>query len=198
MSETDNKTKTQGNIVLLTIIGISTLLIAVIGTTFAYFNAVLVGNEIPYPVTITSGVLGLHFEGGQSIVVEHIYPRAEAWETKTFSIQATTDVNVRLYYSISLIINENTFGETSERDDVLAFTLEVDESSSNNGSTLTPMDQTNIPRVGPVPIGTGHFNGPIEGYAIHTYHLRLFFPDRGFNQDAEQGKAFRAHIHIQS
>ena len=198
MKETDNNKKSNGNTILLTIIGIATLLIAVVGTTFAYFNAVVVGNENPPPIRVTSGVLSMHFEGGPAINVQHIYPREESWATKTFSIQGTTDTNVRLYYNISLIINENTFGEDSGRDDVLVFTLEVDSSSSSNGSTIAPISATNIPRVGPVPIGTGHFVGPIEGNATHTYHLRLFFPDRGFNQDAEQGKTFRAHIHVQN
>jgi len=198
MKETDNEKRNRSNTILLSIIGIATLLIAVIGTTFAYFNAVLTGNENPSPVRVTTGVMAMHFEGGPSINVQNIYPRSEAWATKTFSIQGTTTTNVRLYYSISLVINENTFGEDSDRDDVLVFTLEVDETSSNNGGTIAEMGETNIPRVGPVPIGTGYFEGPIDGTATHTYHLRLFFPDRGFNQDAEQGKIFRAHIHVQN
>jgi len=203
----ENK-KNLGNMILLTVIGIATLLIAVVGATFAYFTAILTGNETTPPLTITSGTIGTQFDGGAVINLENIYPRDEVWETKTFSIMGNTDAAVQLGYSISLVINENTFGQDAawagpqegqtNRDGVLMFTLEVDPASSANGQTLTPVTtQTGIPRVGPVALGTGHFAGPITGTATHTYHLRFFFPDRGFNQNAEQQKVFRAHIHAQ-
>ena len=203
-----DRSRNLGNTVLLMIIGLATLLIAVVGATFAYFTAVLTGGETADTITITSGTLGTHFEGGPVINVENIYPRAEAWATKTFSITGTSNANVQLGYSLSIIISENTFGAdaalagpqegTANRNGVLEFSLTVDPASTDNGATLTAINRTGIPRVGPVVLGSGHFQGPITGTATHTYHLNLFFPDRGFNQNAEQGKAFRAHIDAQA
>ena len=47
----------KGNVVLLTIIAIATLLISVVGATFAYFTAVFWGDDIP-ELKIISGSIG--------------------------------------------------------------------------------------------------------------------------------------------
>jgi len=186
------------NMILLTIISSITLLIAVVGTTFVILTVINADNDDITALEVAIGTLGTEFIGGANINIQNIGPREEAWEVKTFSIHGSTDAEVYLVYNLSLIINENSFGSDNDRDNILEFSLTVDENSSNNGITLEPIQRMGIPRVGPVELGSGQFNGPITGSVVHTYHLSIYFPNRGFNQDEEQGKIFRARIQAQT
>ena len=49
----------NNNTVLLTVIGIATLLVAVVGATFAYFSAQLSGTENQSTMTLRNGMKAL-------------------------------------------------------------------------------------------------------------------------------------------
>lgn len=184
----------KGNTILLTIVGIATLLVAVVGATFAYFTAVLSGQETESSFRVISGSIGTVFDGGTAVTAENIWPRDESWGTKTFSIKHTSETvaGVEVSYALGLVIDEYTFEENA-----LKFTLVKDEASTANG-TFAPniTELTNIPNTGTQDLGTGSFISPTVGEAIHTYHLDIFFPDTNMPQDESQGKIFRAHISI--
>lgn len=204
-----NMKESKGNNVLLTVIGIATLLIAVVGATFAYFTAVLSGEESDTTITINAGTLGVTFIGGAGIPVSNIYPRGDiaalttgdAWYTKTFHVKGNTTSTTTIPYTLALVIDKNEFTANA-----LKFTLELDSGSDSNGTTATAVtlaSPTNIPASGSVSLcaggtGTGQcsFAGPTGGEVTHTYILRIFFPDTGGNQNADQGKEFGAHIEI--
>ncbi len=68
--------KGRNNAILLTVVGIATLLVTIAGATFAFFTARLTDGNQTSTVTIQAadtGVLG--FNGGALITVENIYPR---------------------------------------------------------------------------------------------------------------------------
>ena len=90
----------KNNTVMLTIIGIATLLIAVVGATFAYFSATLTGTDSEKEYTVRSATVGTEFNGGEQIATAGIYPKAEAWGTKTFSIKTTATKGVSTKYKI--------------------------------------------------------------------------------------------------
>ena len=73
----------KGNRILLTIVAIATLLVAVVGATFAYFTAVLSGQESATTVKVISGSIGTVIDGGSVITVANIYPQAAIITTKT-------------------------------------------------------------------------------------------------------------------
>jgi len=180
----------RSNTVLLTVIGIATLLIAVVGATFAYFTAQLTGNEEFSTIEITAGTLGMTFAGGPSLAAENIYPRNQAWITKEFSIQADTDVNIQIPYTMALVVVNNTFSSGA-----LTYNLTVNSDSDDNGQNLTGVTSTQVPINGvSMPLGTGHFQGPTTDTIVHRYTLRIFFPDTGVNQNEDQGKIFSAYI----
>ena len=97
----------KNNTVMLTIIGIATLLIAVVGATFAYFSAQLTGTDNEKEYTVRSATVGTEFNGGADITATGIYPKAEAWGTKTFSIKTTATKGVSTKYKITLVIDDN-------------------------------------------------------------------------------------------
>ena len=184
----------KGNTILLTIVGIATLLVAVVGATFAYFTAVLNNEETETSIKVISGSIGTVFEGGNIVTADNIWPRLESWGTKTFSIKHTSQTveGVVVSYALALIIDENTFEAGA-----LKFTLLKDDSSTENGTFAPNIGvHTDIPITGTQDLGIGSFVSPTTGEAIHTYNLDIFFPDSGVPQDDSQGKILRAHISI--
>ena len=184
----------KGNRILLTIVAIATLLVAVVGATFAYFTAVLTGEENKTTVKVISGSIGIEMPESSIITVANTYPQAGVIATKDFSLKTTNDIpGSTVYYSASVVIDENTFTAGD-----LKYTFIKDASSSTNGNTLTEVTvQTEIPTSGAIALGTtGSFVGDTDGEVTHTYHFNIYFPDNGENQNESQEKIFGAHLEI--
>lgn len=181
----------KGNTVLLTIIGIATLLIAVIGATFAYFTAILTGAETNTTVTINSGTIGTVFEGGAAIVAENVRPREEPLGTKTFTVKGNSAVGSSIFYTLGIVVETNTFSAGA-----LKYSLAVDPSSSTNGTKAPEATLKSIPNSGTENLGTGIFAGPTDGEVAHVYNLSVFFPDTGVNQNEDMEKTLYAHISV--
>ena len=95
----------RNNTILLTVIGIATLLVAVVGATFAYFSAQSKYEDQNSTLEITAGSGGsMKFESGL-IDLKNIYPREAAWATKGFVItntsESATDADIK--YKLSLV-----------------------------------------------------------------------------------------------
>ncbi|MDD4706149.1 MAG: hypothetical protein PHS24_02925 [Bacilli bacterium] len=184
----------KGNRILLTIVAIATLLVAVVGATFAYFTAVLSGQESATTVKVISGSIGTVIDGGSVITVANIYPQAAVITTKTFSVKHTNNVTdgATVYYNAAIVIDENTFTAGH-----LKYTFLKDASSSTNGTTITEVStQTNIPTSGSIALGTGSFVPPTGGEVIHKYNFNIYFPDSGGDQNTSQGKSLKAHLEV--
>lgn len=183
----------KGNTVLLTIISVATLLVAVVGATFAYFTAVLSGQETDRTVRITSGIIGTVFDGGPLINLDVIWPKEEAWVDKKFSIKNTTTSVTKVDYDIALVVDYNDFTEGA-----LKVTLEHDAESSSNGVMVPEVSMTSIPLSGVINLGAGYFMGPTgtesNPEVAHIYHLKIYFPETGENQNANQNAVFGGHI----
>lgn len=203
------------NTVLLTIIGIATLLVAVVGATFAYFSAVAQGNNNASTIKITSNNGGTSgFIGGEAITLTAIYPKTDAWVNKkitvTYNNPSTTTGTYKYAFTIKY---SNTFST-----DQLKYTFtggycsDVTKTSSNACTTAGGTWTANSTTVGtPVTdvatqtgfatgsgtvstLSNGTFNIPTSGDVTHTYVLSIFFPDTGAEQNAEQGKTFTAYV----
>ena len=87
----------KGTTVLLTVIGIATLLVAVVGATFAYFTASVTETNETTNVTVTSATLGtITFDHGATLTLGDAatpaYPGA--MDSKTFKVTADTESTV--------------------------------------------------------------------------------------------------------
>lgn len=199
----------KNNTVMLTIIGIATLLIAVVGATFAYFSAQVSGMNNEKEYTVRSATIGTTFDSGSEITAIGIYPKEEAWGTKTFSIKSTATAGVATKYKISLVVEDNdastdpTYsdnGATIRRfqADALSYTLTAVESNAGtNGVMPTTSDETKIADPSKTIVfgeATIYGNGSQE--VTQAYTLSLFFKDTGADQNANQGAQFKGHIEI--
>lgn len=111
------------NTLLLTVIAIATLLVAVIGATFAYFTAQLGGSEDSSTVIVTAANLYIDYEGGTAVITStaangvKVEPSETATPFVTKSFSLTPKLNdgtdafayVNLPYTVNLVVTKNTF-----------------------------------------------------------------------------------------
>lgn len=198
----------KNNTVMLTIIGIATLLIAVVGATFAYFSATLTGTENEKEYTVRSATVGTQFNGGPDITATGIYPKEEAWGTKTFSIKTTSTKGVSTKYRISLVIDDNdTTADTTISDgaghikrfqaNALSYTLTASEANAATEGIMPTATETQIADPSQdIVFGEATIYGNDAVEVTQTYTLSMFFKDTGTDQNANQGAQFKAHISI--
>ncbi len=120
MEDRNNKSNTM----LLTVIAIATLLVAVIGATFAYFTATVRNNESESRVLVTGALLTIDFEGQDDAVnsAENVIPTKkindtyEPIVTKTFTLEGINSTDegenkdpMLMPYKIFLVVNQNSF-----------------------------------------------------------------------------------------
>jgi len=175
----------------IVILGLLIITIVAITGAYAFFTAVFTGVEEDTTITIGAGRLGLHMDGGNTINMQNIYPRAEAWETKRFTITGNNNSALEMEYELSLIVTENTFSNNA-----LTYTLES-QNTTNDGTPMPSItSQRGIPTgAGVHSLGQGIFNEP-GNEMVHTYYLTFFFPSRGVAQNEDQGATFRAHVGV--
>lgn len=198
----------KNNTVMLTIIGIATLLIAVVGATFAYFSATLTGTDSEKEYIVRSATVGTEFNGGEQIAAAEIYPKAEAWGTKTFSIKTTATKGVSTKYKITLVIDDNdTTADATISDgaghvkrfqaNALSYTLTATEANAATKGTMPTATETQIADPSKdIVFGDATIYGNDTQEVTQTYTLSMFFKDTGEDQNANQGAQFKGHIAI--
>lgn len=99
--------------VLLTVVAIATLLITVVGTTFAYFAATITGNDTAQEITISSQNITLAFEDGEFVNNTNIVP---GWTgSKTITITNNGAANTPLKYAINWTAITNSFSSDDQK-----------------------------------------------------------------------------------
>ena len=159
----------KGNKVLLTIIAVATLLVSVVGATFAYFTAVLTTGSDEQMV-IKTAVIGTIFEGGNEIVIPNVSPQIEdkplepagqeLGHTKVFTITATGSApeGTENHYKLGMEVVKNTFAAGD-----LKYSLTYNGIRSEaNGTPATDKEKTDVPTnptdvTQSVDLGTGKF-----------------------------------------
>jgi predicted ribosomally synthesized peptide with SipW-like signal peptide len=196
--------KGKNNTVMLAIIGIATLLIAVVGATFAYFSAVVNNSETSKTVSIKSASIVTDFTSRNVITATDIYPRAEVWGSKQFTISTYAATGYSADYTVNLVVDALDGGKSAFTAGQLVYTLEVDaaNTTTDNGTTITPKTDATVtgaklPVTGTLAIGNGTLAGAGTDVQVkHSYILKVYFPDTGVPQNNEQGKQFKAHLEV--
>lgn len=201
----DNK----GTTILLTVIGIATLLVAVVGATFAYFTAGVEDSDtsVDTNITLNSATVGTitfthsniidlcddtQFPNGQTCV---IYPGAQ--ETKTFTVAADSESTTEVAYDVYLEIIDNTFTTANGLGYKVSASSDKGTTSLAAGATYAAMDTTNsdFDKGAKVKIGSG-----VLGTAgtVDTWTLDVKFQDTNAPQDDDQGAKIQAKIIVEA
>ena len=140
------------NTILLTVIAVATLLVAVVGATFAYFTA-QGDREVQTPVNVnTAQTSNGSFVTNGSITInanqENFYEGAgnqtkTATATVTYTASSTAASN--FCYTVGLQVTANTFEYTTvERTPELTFTARKSANAANLDSATTMINQRDI------------------------------------------------------
>lgn len=202
----DNETNTKTNTLLLTVIGIATLMVAVIGATFAYFTANQTSSESASTILLSAGELTVTYgDGTDSISATLLEPKATALGTKTFTVTGDNNTDATMYYKLQLVVTTNTFvGQNyngteiaptdGTHEDFIKYSLTGAKDTSTGTVAPDVTKQTITTGAQTIDMGTGSF-GTVTG-GVHTYTFSLFFEENNKNQDIDKNKTFEAHIQI--
>ena len=215
------KDNSKTNTLLLTVIGVATLLVAVIGATFAYFTAEVGSGESATTVKMNAGVLKINFTNGNSVhTTEGFEPTKAKTEcpankknetdgyycdkdqytpvaTKLFTLTGTNTTldtdNMKMPYTIKLVVTQNQVSTGA-----IKYTLTGTKESGNAAAG----ELVQIPNW--VDVATGAADAAVlgSGYflpgtdTIHKYKLDIYFPDNHVNQDTDKNKVFGAKVEI--
>ena len=135
--------------------------------------------------------MGINYAGGSNITANGIHPSNEPAVTKNFTVTGNNTTGSIMGYSLSLVMDENTFSIGA-----LKYKL-TSTNTGGNGEVVPAISEAKDLYIGPTTnlLGAGYFN-QTSGNKVHTYKLEIYFPETGLNQNADQGKTFKAHIGI--
>ena len=181
----------RGQSILLTVIGVATLLVSIIGATFAYFTVQVTGNNTASSINVkTADVAGVVFSDGPAITATNVYPGYE--KTKTFTIKSENgDASSNVQYIINLVTTTTTLSAASSTANEVYYGLSGTKTGS--GTVATTVTKANAPKTNTTTqIGTG----TLVGNETHTYTFTFGITERGSAQDYLQGKQFVGIIQV--
>ena len=178
----------KGNMILLTIICIATLLVAVVGATFAYFNIAMKEGHTSKTIEVTGGTLSTVYNGNAKISNAD-FNAGDVVGEKSFTVTGVVTGSSNLGYEADLVVTNNTYP-----DDALVYTL-VSTNTSNNGVVMVSTSEPVAIKNGSstIVLGTGTFAGPTATGATHTYAVKVECVNSDFELDE---KAFDATITV--
>lgn len=164
------------------------LILASVGITYAFFSSVS-NTETSSTIFAKGGSMSIKYANGSgNITMQNIYPRANAWVNKTFTVTGNNTTDLDMYYSISLVIDNADISVN-----LLTYTLNG-VNTSNNGSIIPSITTPEHFLNNTTELGVGKFN---KGNNLtHSYVLNIYFKDDGTNQNYGQEMNFSAHLII--
>ncbi len=199
-----DREKGDGNTILLTVIGVATLLVALVGATFAYFST-QVNNESNQSMSIsTAAPVGLQYLGQQFELANIIPGTTNSEEQGRFTVTNPSTSTVDQQYDLELVIDENTLNNI-DGDGQLLLSI----TSTTTGTVKKIGDATNVTEItnGLQWDLTDGANVPKKYQFVDDkriaigqtdeYQMTLNFVNfEDKTQDNNQGKSFRAHIDL--
>ncbi len=174
-------------LVFISLVVMATLIVTIIGIGYAWFNATVTtsGNN---SVIVDAAELGtITYYTGNEINVDGIYP---GWcETKRVSI-VSSNATVSNNYVINLNVVTNELkaeGFTQGYINIKSTTV-----AGTTGTGSLPVTDIRVTS-GQIEI----LRGTIPANGTHTYDIEFCFPEKGSNQNSQQGKEFNAYITVE-
>lgn len=178
----------KGNMILLTIMSIATLLVAVVGATFAYFGALIKGGDTSPTFEVTSGTLSTEYNGNANIDAGFVNT-GEVIGSKEIIVTGIVTGSNNFKYELTLDITNNTYA-----DGELFYTITSTNESSNGQTIATTTEPIAIPTgANIISIGNGVFAGPTTSGLKHNYTVNIV---RNASIDQNMDKAFNAKFYV--
>ena len=162
----------------------SLVLLLVLGVSYAWFNAVIKGNDTAKEQKVVTGNLELTFTDDTEVTLPNAVP-GDSY-TKTISIKNTGTLDA----SYSLVWQELT-NEITNDELVIEATCKRLNSSNTEEGTCESISQT------PIKSSTIKKNISIEPSVTHEYTIKVTFIDTGSLQDYNKKKSFSGKLGIE-
>ena len=170
--------------IIVSVVGITIVLLALLGLTYAYFLTRIQGNTNEKSINVTTADLKLVYGDGSDGVIggENILPSDTVY-TKTFTVKNEGNANVE--YGVYLIDVINTF----ERLDDIKYTLNctTDGTITCNEVTTETTFPSGIKQL---------ITNEIEPKKTHTYTFKFTYKDTNTDQSIDMGKVLQAKLQI--
>mgnify|MGYP004534561233 CR=1 FL=1 len=170
--------------IIVSVVGITIVLLALLGLTYAYFLTRIQGNTNEKSISVTTADLKLVYDDGSDGVVggENLLPSDTVY-TKTFTVKNEGNANVE--YGVYLIDVINTF----ERLDDIKYTLNctTDGTITCNEVTTETTFPSGIKQL---------ITNEIEPKKTHTYTFKFTYKDTNMDQSVDMGKVLQAKLQI--
>ena len=192
----------KNNRMVLLILGVATVLIALIGATFAYFTAIVSHVNAPQSVTVTTvEVQGVVYTATDVLTLLNAVPDNERKDEKQFSIHNPNSAALIVY---SLILKQDLNEFTLEKDENNEIVLDEDNDpisarqliltlSGGQMSGAQQYDLTNGENTGDITLLE---NVRLSSGSTDNYTVTIQFLDIDRQQDYNQKKSFVGHIDV--
>lgn len=183
------KEKIKNNRILKIVLISFLAIILGVGISYAFYAAIIKGNETSTTLQLDAGTLSINYDGGNVVNAKNFLPNSdEPFATKTFTLTGNNDSDLYMPYTFTLVVDANTFNDGS-----IFYSLEG-VNTSNNGKIVE--NSYNMVSNSGLVFGPGYFE-PSATNAVHTYTFKFFFPDDGTDQSDEMNAIFEAHIKVE-
>ena len=163
---------------------IISVLILLIGVSFAYFSLEITGNDTAKYNTITTGELKLTFTDTNVLTLDDALPGDSA--TKTISVKNTGTIDT----SYNIVWQELTNTITNDELVIEATCKRLNSSNTEEGTCESISQKA-------VSSNKLKLNIPIEPGITHEYTLKLTFIDTGSTQNYNKNKSFNGKLGIE-
>ena len=158
-------------------------LLAALGISYAWFNAVIKGNDTAKEQSVITGNLELTFTDDTEVTLPNAIP-GDSY-TKTISVKNTGTLDAKYNLVWQELTNEITNDEL-----VIEATCKRLNSSNTEEGTCESISQT------PIKSNTIKKNISIEPSVTHEYTIKVTFIDTGSLQDYNKKKSFSGKLGI--
>ena len=158
-------------------------LLAALGISYAWFNAVIKGNDTAKEQSVITGNLELTFTDDTEVTLPNAIP-GDSY-TKTISVKNTGTLDAKYNLVWQELTNEITNDEL-----VIEATCKRLNSSNTEEGTCESISQT------PIKSNTIKKNISIEPSVTHEYTIKVTFLDTGSLQDYNKNKTFEGKLGI--
>ena len=159
-------------------------LLAALGISYAWFNAVIKGNDTAKEQKVVTGNLELTFTDDTEVTLPNAVP-GDSY-TKTISVKNTGTLDAKYNLVWQELTNEITNDEL-----VIEATCKRLNSSNTEEGTCESISQT------PIKSNTIKKNISIEPSVTHEYTIKVTFIDTGSLQDYNKKKSFSGKLGIE-
>ena len=184
--------------IIVSVVGITIVLLALLGLTYAYFLTRIQGNTNEKSISVTTANLEIKYEDNNDIITGDRIEPGTTLPSKTFTV--TNNGNNSADYSVALVNIINTFNNTEDvvynltctSYDKSGFTLNNDGTvSGTEKGSCSGVEETEFPNLNSYIV-----TNSIDVDFVHVYIMTVTYKETGIDQSIDMNKELSAKIDI--